>query len=165
MAKKLNKNLVIVLSLAGFALIIVLSVLMIMQLKKTDPERNRQMAEAHYEQGDLRTAIRLYGMAWQNGNDERDLVRQGELLLEFGDERRAMQAWNMARTSNPALVEAYEKPIELDLRRARLSRDNVTWSRVLEVSSKLKEQDTANALAHNATGLALIGLKDRDERI
>jgi len=158
MAKKLNKNLVVGLSLLGFVLILALSTLMLMQLRTGDPQRYVALAEEHSEKGDWKRASLFYSQAWAATKDPAYLVRQGEMALKSGDTRAAMNAWTMAITDDPKLIEAHVLRIEVLLEMTSLGAGAAFWGNILEAAEELLKADEGNAFAHHAKGRALIKL-------
>ena len=111
--KRLNKNLIVSLTLCMFVMIIVLSVLMLQQLKRRDPKYFVELAQQYENQQDWQTAAVFYQKAWERSNDPRHLVSIGDALLNAGEVGPAVQSWRMALINQPDLTEAHIRQLEL----------------------------------------------------
>jgi len=166
--KRLNKNVVIGLTLAAFACMIVLSIVMLRQLQQRDPAYMVEMAKRQEEQEAWRTAALFYQKAWERSGDPLHLVSFGDMLLNEGEVGAARSSWEQALTSRPDLVEAHTRRVELLLELARLYGRPDTW-KVLRTAadafleSGAERTDEETACAQNAKGLALLALAIRGE--
>jgi tetratricopeptide (TPR) repeat protein len=163
MAKRLNKNLVAALSMTGFVVLIVLSILMIKQLEQRDPQQYVEQAARFQNEGDWVRAIMFYNKAYTISSDPKYLVLQGQMALSAGDIGGALKAWQSAITMNKELIEAHESQLDLLLKLARMGGQILDWERVAKAGEALLEVEGGHAMAHNALGLALINLKTLEE--
>ena len=168
--KRLNKNVVIGLSLVGFLIIIVTSVLMLRQLQSRDPKYYAALAERYADQGDFKTAAVFYREAWQRSQDPVHLVFQGDMQLKDGTVRDAVTSWRAALVNDPALIDAHRRQLDVLLKTAQLYRQLGTWDAVREAADAflncgvdLSTED--QAFAHHAQGQALVNLTQRDPNL
>lgn len=164
MAKKLNKNFVVGLSLVGFVAIIGLSTLMIMSLRQDDPTHYADLAAKYRKSGELKQAAQFYRRAWDiargnSPNAAEYLVAEGDVMLELGDIRRAISSWNRAVTTNPQLIAAHKSQVGLLTEIAKLAPSASSWTAVKDAAEKMLEVEEANAFGQNALGLALVNLQ------
>jgi tetratricopeptide (TPR) repeat protein len=162
MAKRVNKNLAVTLSVLGFIAIIAVSIVMIKQLEQREPQEYVELAERHKKAEEWDQAAMFYGRAYTISNDPEYLVDQGEMLKEMGNIGGALETWQLAITQNRELLEAHESRLELLLRLAKASGQFVDWERVREAANKLLEVQEGYAQAHNALGLALVRLRTQE---
>ena len=87
--KRLNKNLVVGITLVVFVIMIVLSALMLNQLQQRDPKYFVELAQAAAKNGDWQQAALFYNEAWERSSDPLHLVSLGDALLSNGDVERA----------------------------------------------------------------------------
>lgn len=166
--RRLNKNLVVSLTLMGFGAMIVLSVLMLQQLRQRDPKYFINLAQDYAQKEQWEHAALFYLKAWERSNDASHLVSYGEMLLHQGDVGHAIASWRRALVSQPDLTEAHLRRLEVLLELARLYRKIEDWERVQEAAEAFLDVGAeaaplAAAVAHNANGLALINLTRRAE--
>lgn len=163
MAKKLNKNLVIGLTVAGVVVTTLAGVLMVSQVQQTDPEEIVRRAEEFSERKEYNRAATFFIRAYNASKDPIHLVRAGDMAYEQGDEMRALGAYNKAADADPQLLEAQEKILDIRLEIAELnpaSTENwVQLNTVADAILKLEGQ-TEHPRAMYAKGLALTELKD-----
>ncbi|UCE59617.1 MAG: tetratricopeptide repeat protein [Phycisphaerales bacterium] len=166
--KRLNKNLVAALTIFGFVVVIVLSVLMLRQLQQGDPKHFEAMAQRAEGAEDWGQAALFYNKAWENSGDPAYLVLQGEVQLEAGEVAQALAVWQHALVNDPDLVQAHEKYLGLLLELAKLYGGLERWSPVHEAAEAFLSCDAERttvdeAFARNANGLALINLTSQNE--
>ncbi|MDO8629219.1 MAG: hypothetical protein Q7R41_01895, partial [Phycisphaerales bacterium] len=164
--KKLNKNLVIAITLGMFAVMIILSALMLRQLQQRDPRYFIELANNAATQGHWQQAAVFYEQAWRRSNEAKYLVEVGEMLLRDGDVQNARVAWHQALVQEPGLIEGHVRQLTLLLRMARLYDAPQDWEAVRDAADTMLEVEaektsSQTAFAHNARGLALIQLRDR----
>jgi tetratricopeptide (TPR) repeat protein len=168
MAKtRLNKNIVVGLTLFAFLIMILASFVMLRQLQARDPAYYTQLAREYDREGDWKTAALFYQEAWERSNDAMHLVAQGESLLSGGAVAEALQCWKTALTNRPDLTEAHTRQIEVLLELAQLYGRMDHWERVRDASeaflgSEIDRTAPQAAFAHHAYGLALVNLARRD---
>ena len=165
--KRLNKNVVIGLSLFAFLAMIILSVVMLRELQKGDPQRLIELAQSCEAESEWRQAALFYQKAFERTRDATHLVSVGRMLLNEGEVPGALQSWRQALISRPDLVEAHVRQLELLLEFARLYDRVPDWLAVQEAAEGLLAVDaektaTQAALAHHALGLALASLPAQD---
>lgn len=154
MAKRLNKNLVVGLSVAGFVVMLALSVLMIHTLEQNDPAELAKLAEQYRDREEWEEAAQLYRRAWEVGTDPAYLVDAGEMALNGGAVLDALTFWQNAITQDPSLVAAREKRLDVVLRIAQLQNQVGDWIAVQEGADGLLSVDPENAQGHYAGGIA-----------
>jgi tetratricopeptide (TPR) repeat protein len=161
MAKKLNKNLVIGLAALGFAVTTAAGILMVFQLKQTDPKEFVTRAEALAQQKNWKEASAYYQQAYNASKDPQYLVLAGDMQTEAGKEREAMGLYNQAVLINPALLSAQEKLLKIRLQYSELT-PNLTdaWREVQKSSDAILELQKDHPRATYARGAALLGLKE-----
>lgn len=166
--KKLNKNLVVALTLFTFAAMIGLAVIMLGQLQKRDPKYFYDLAEKARSQSQWPQAALFYREAYARSQDAAYLVHFGEMMLNDGEVRNALGAWQQALINQPDLLDAHVKLIGLLTELAQQSGNLSRWERLREAADQFIEVDVEKtthqqAMAHHAKGLALIHLKNQDE--
>ncbi len=166
--KRLNKKLVVALTLLLFLAVIILSVLMFGQLQRGDPKRFVALAVQYEGEEEWGQAALFYGKAWENSGDPKHLVSMGEMLLEEGEAAQALYYWGQALVSDPNLVEAHVGRIKLRLELATLYGGVEEAQAIHEAAEALVNVDTElaasqMAFAHHANGIALINLASQDE--
>ena len=165
--KRLNKNLVLVLTLFASIAMIALAVLMLRQLQSTDPARFVALAEAAGADEDWERAALFYHKAWELSGDATYLVAQGRMLLDNGDIAGALRSWQEALVNRPDMIQAHTHRLKLLFELARLYGNVQDWLRVKSAAEELLDLDAEKtpaelAFAHNANGLALIHLESQD---
>jgi tetratricopeptide (TPR) repeat protein len=158
--KRLNRKLIIGLTLLVFAGIVLLSVVMLNQLRQRDPQFFADLAEQARAGGEWEQAAILYKKAWERGRNAGYLVELGEVLLASGDVQNAMAAWSQALVTNPNLAEAHRRRVDLLLERCRLSGRVRDWEQLedaaddmLAIDAELTDAD--RAFVRFAKGVAL----------
>ncbi|MBU0718192.1 MAG: tetratricopeptide repeat protein, partial [Planctomycetes bacterium] len=163
-AKRLNKNLVIVLTLGVFFMMVVLSVLMIRRLQEGDPQVFVDLAERSRAEGDWRQATIFYHKAWERSGDWDYVVSKGDTVLEGGQVGLALQFWREAIVQQPDLMRAHIRLLETSLELARLQGRVEDWIAVNEAADATLRTETPAeelAFAHHAKGLALTNLESQ----
>lgn len=164
--KQLNKRLVVMLTLIGFAGIVLLSVLMLRQLQRRDPKYFVDLAESSAKQQQWPQATLFYNEAWERSNDAKYIVDAGEMLLRDGEVGRALGAWRQALVQQPDLVEGHVRQLKLLMQLSRLYGTPQRWQEVHEAAENLLKVETNRtdehtAFAHNALGQALLNLENQ----
>jgi cellulose synthase operon protein C len=157
--KRLNKTLVVALSLCAFAAMIILSAVMLQQLAQRDPKYFVELAQKAEAQGEWQQAAVFYKQAWDRTNDPNYLVQFGDMMLHEGDVQNARAAWAQALIQNPALVEGHVRQVNLHLRQAELYGSSQDWDGVREVARAMLAavpDGNAAAIGHHALGLSLV---------
>ena len=161
--KRLNKNVVVGLTLFGFVLMIVLSIIMLSQLRKRDPAYFIVLAEQAVASDHWDQAAIFYKEAWRRSGDAKHLVKIGEALLEYGDVPNALLAWKQALVSQPNLLTAHRAYLEVLLELAELNHHISQWQNVLKAAEDMLDAATEDqraelAFALHAKGLAMLNL-------
>ena len=161
--KRLNKNMIVALTLFSLAMLVVLSVLILRQVMHRDPSYFVALAVQSEREGDLQSAKFFYNKAWERSNDATYLVSIGELFRAEGDVGQALASWSAALVNAPELSEAHLHLLDLRLEIARLYDQSDHWKAVrdgaeafLDAGATLSRPDEAKT--RNANGLALIRL-------
>lgn len=167
-AKRLNKNLVIGLTLCGFCAMIALSVLMLQQLRRRDPQYFVDLAQRYEGEREWESAALFYWKAWERSHDVAHLVSYGDMQLNDGELGRALGSLRSALVNQPDSTIAHVRRTELLLELAKLYRKLDDWERVREAAetfldSEAEKTSEQEAFARNAQGLALIGLGRRNQ--
>ncbi len=164
--RRLNKNVIAGFTFFLFAAIIVLSVVMVRRLQQRDPKHFVALAEGYRDTGEWQQAGLLYIKAWERSEDPVFLVRYGEMMLNQGEIRPAVDSWRRALIKKPDLIPAHVRLIDLLVELAKLDGTAESW-RMLEGSAKaFLEVDPSlkspaeQAQAHWAYGLALTQLAE-----
>jgi len=159
--KRLNRRLVIALSLVAFASMIALSALMLVQLQKGDPDKLAEIGRGYFEAGEWRRAASFYHRAYQKGGGVGYLVSAGEALLEDGEVGQALQVWRDALVQQPDFLPAHTHLLNMFLELARLQDGVADWRRVRDAAEAMlavQPPDEQKAFANHAKGMALVRL-------
>ena len=165
--KRLNKKVIVALTLSVFASMIVLSVLMLRQLQHRDPQYFVDQARQYEQAGEWKSAFVFYQRAWDQSKDARYLVSVGNVLLADGELGRALASWRAALVNQPDLTDAHIRYVEVLLEMATLYGRLEDWRTVHEavagfLASAAARSAEQEAFARHADGLALIALAARD---
>lgn len=166
--RRLNKNVVLILTLVGAMALVGISVVMLRSLQATDPARFAQMAEAAEAEENWELAVLFYIKAFERSKDPKYLVKRGNAAMEWGELRLARESWRKAVIEDPSLLEARMSELDLQFELAKLYRDLQHWLNVEESVDSLLESGIEIsperlAYVHHARGLALVNLKSQDE--
>lgn len=165
MAKRLNKNVVVGLTVAGMVVTTLAGILMIRSLPKQDPQPIAEQAKAASDRGDYAQAWKMYQRAAQRAKIAGDPVRRneyymlaGDAALASGDAQRAQRFWGEVLLDNPTHMEAQERIVKLLLEIAYVG--GIPWSKVQSEAERLVEMagknNTKSYLGLNALGASLI---------
>ncbi len=165
--KRLNKNLVVFLALSAFAMMVLLSVLMLTQLQKRDPKYFVALADRSAEQQQWQQAALFYNQAWERSGEPSYLVQVGKMLLRDGEVQKALMCWRQALVRQPGLIEAHERYLTLLLQFARLYGTPQRWEQLRDAAEAMLRVESGKtaaqeAFAHHANGLALLNLESRE---
>lgn len=163
MAKKLNKNMVIGLSLLCFVAMIGLSVVMIWMLQKRDPRHYADRAEEYRRRAEWDQARVFYNKAWLISSDVQYLIKRGEMFLNLGVAPKALASWQEAISADPESREAHVQYVQLMLKLCRLYGGVNYWLSLQEASEGMLETVPDDAFARHAHGLALFNLRSQQE--
>jgi hypothetical protein len=170
MAKRLNKQMVLALTIAGMVVTTAAGVLLIVNLPKKDPQPLVDQAELFAERGEYEEAMRYYNQASIRARTAGDaektnayLVRAGDMALKCGLAAEARRFWGAVVLNNPAHEEAQERIVELSLEFAKPTRNVRNWQEVQNQAGILLEINPNNYLGLHAMGRALIGQRAINE--
>ncbi|MBN2559654.1 MAG: tetratricopeptide repeat protein [Phycisphaerae bacterium] len=165
MARKLNKNLVGLLTLFGMVLLAAAGFAMLLNLPTQDPKVYEVEAEELEAQGEHNRAMQTYVRAYKKDStrNPKYLVMAARSAVEDGKIGAAQEFLNQALVRDSELPAALEATVELHFELARLFRGKLRWNRVLDDARKFLQVDPESPLAHYALGLACLSLKEDDE--
>lgn len=159
MAKQLNKNLVVILTIGAMSVTTLAAALMIAKLPEKDPKYFVEQAEEAVKAGEHMKAARLYGRAFQVSQDPKFLVDAGKQALEAGDPDAARGSWRQALINDPKFEPAQEELVKLTLRVLSISGTPDDWRRLLDDSQKLLDINEQSSVGLQARGRAKIALR------
>ncbi len=159
--KRLNKNIVIGLTLFSMAAIVFVAVLMLRQLENRDPQHFVALAQDYEAHEEWQQAAGFYMRAYTRSHDPLHLVFMGHAFLEAGEVQRALSAWEQALIDDPALIEAHRTRLETLLKLSKLYPSPRIWSKIAEAAktmldSAAQADDTTKAFVHHAIGMSLM---------
>ncbi len=174
MAKRLNKKMVVGLTITGMVVTTVAGFAMLATLPSKNPRVFVDQAKQFEASGDHRRSAQAYRQAWvraKHGESEGDpndfLIKAGDVALKGGYAAEALAAWGDVMVDDPQNAEAQRRVVELYFELATLSGSGSgMWQRVRQEAEKLKgiaghENDYA---ALHALGRALVEQRRVDER-
>jgi len=164
MAKQLNKNLVLGLSVLGFAITTAAGVVMVKLLQKSDPAEFAMRAEEFSKKEDWSRACQYYNQAYRTSKDVQYLVLAADMLRKMGKENDALRSYKTAVVMNPDSLDAQEKLLDLLLEIANLAPDSTaSWLDVRQTAEAILElpEQSEHPRALYALGAALLGLKEQ----
>ena len=82
--KRVNKNLVVSLTLFSFVMLIVLSALVLRRIQQGDPKYFVERAQSYETREEWKAAALFYRKAWLRGQDNTHLVSYGDMLIQDG---------------------------------------------------------------------------------
>jgi len=162
MARKLNKNVVGVLTLLGMILLAAAGIVLMANMPGQDPLVYAKEAKELEDKGEYNKAMQTYGRAYTK-DPERDpeyLVKAARCAIEdgsIGDCRKRLQ---QARLTNPKLRSAAELSVKLELEVMGLFPSALQAATLLEEAKKLAEIDDQSAMVQEALGTAYAQLID-----
>ncbi len=167
MAQRLNKKLVVSLTIAGMVITTGAAVVMLRSvLPKRDPGPAVEQAEQARAKGDFAAASKWYERAYvrarsanlDSGTANGYLVLAGELALASGDARQALGLWTKVITEDPSNERAQQNIVDFFLEGITLRQ--ATWSQVQTEAEKLLRMNPKNPAGLHAMGLALINQRE-----
>lgn len=162
MAKRVNKNVVGLLTFVGFVVVTLTGFLVIKSLRQTDPSHYVRLAEERASNKDWDQARVYYLRAYNVAKDPSYLVQAGQTLYEKGNEIEALGMYERAVTEDPSLIEAHQRCIDIRTEIAELYATPVNWLELKKVAEKTLAADKQNAKALFTLGYALFKLSDKD---
>ncbi len=173
MAKRLNKKMVVGLTISGMVLTTAAGVLMVINLPEKDPQPVVDQAETMADRGEYQEAMKLYHKAWGRARDSKwaadanaYLVLAGDMALKAGLGREASEFWSRVMLNDPQHEEAQERIVKLHLEFAKLLGGR-HWGRVQTEAEKLAGVNGINPNSYvglHALGLALIQQRAIDDK-
>lgn len=166
MAKKLNRNLVGLLTLAGMLLLAVTGFALLANLPGQDPKAYETDAKKLEDEKQYDRAMLTYYRAFQRDPTKNPdyLVKAAKCAIEDGKIAPAREYLRLALQRNPQLKPALQLTTDVEFEVARLFPSSPQWNKVLNEARKLVKLDEQSALAHHAMGVALLSLRSEDDR-
>ncbi|MBE7506476.1 MAG: tetratricopeptide repeat protein [Planctomycetia bacterium] len=166
MAKKLNRNLVGILTLVGMVLLAVGGFALLASLPGQDPKVYEAEAEKLRSEGKFEMAADTLVRAYQRdpAKNPEYLVKGAKCVLEEGKIGKARAMLRDALQRDPNLKSALEVTADLEFEIAQRFGSSAQWNRVLTSSKKLAAADANSALAQHAMGMAYLALQGEDSR-
>ncbi|RIK67439.1 MAG: hypothetical protein DCC65_06315 [Planctomycetota bacterium] len=165
MAKKLNRNLVGILTLVGMILLAVTGFALLANLPGSDPEIYAADAAKHEAEKKYDIAAQTYVRAYQRdpAKNPEYLVKAAHCALEDGKIGGARELLRNALLRNTTLKSALQMVTDLEFEIAQKFGSSLQWNRVLTEARKLATVDENSALAQHAMGAAYLALQGEDE--
>lgn len=165
MAKKLNRNLVGVLTLVGMVLLAGAGFALLANLPGRDPKVYEDEAKKHEEKGEYDVAAANYQRAFFRDpeNNPEYLIKAAKCLLEDGKVGAAREWIQQARQRDPQLKSATELKADLEYEVAKIFPSNLQWNSVLDEAKKLAAVDKGSSRAMHMLGHAYLALQGEDE--
>ncbi len=165
MAKKLNRNLVGLLTLAGMLLLAVTGFALLANLPGQDPKVYETDARKLEDEKKYDEAGQTYIRAFHRDPSKNPeyLVKAAKCEIEDGKLGVARQCLRDALVRNPQLKSALQLTTEIELEVARLFGSTLQWNRVLNESKKLVKVEPQSPLAQQAMGIAMLFLQNEDD--
>lgn len=166
MAKKLNRNLVGILTLVGMVLLAVGGFALLASLPGQDPKVYEADAEKLRSEGKFEMAADTLIRAYQRDPSKNPeyLVKGAKCVLEEGKIGKARAMLRDALQRDPNLKSALEVTTDLEFEIAQRFGSSAQWNRVLTETKKLAAVDASSALAQHAMGMAYLALQTEDSR-
>ena len=166
MAKKLNRNLVGILTLVGMVLLAVGGFALLASLPGQDPKIYEADAEKLRDEGKFEMAAQTFVRAYQRDATKNPeyLVKAATCVLEEGKIGGARELLRNALVRDPVLKSALEVTTDLEFEIAQRFGSSTQWNRVLTEAKKLAGVDPSSALAHHAMGMSYLALQNEDSR-
>ncbi len=163
--KKLNKNLVAVLTLAGIGLTVGLVAIVTSQSAKRDPEVLAANARQREEDKDLERAVVLYQQAYQASpnQDVKYLIAAARCLFTTGDFRAWLNVLQAANSQEPANVDVLTALLD-GLWKLRIVGGETNATSLRDYGAKLIEVQPNNVNGLVSKAVALIDLRTPDGR-
>ena len=165
MAKKANKQIIVVLTAAGFLLTTVAGVILARNMRQMDPEYYATKARQFMEEDDYLRAGQYFVRAFNVSEQAKYLIGAGDAFYDMAEEGKALGVWQKAVTIDPSLEAAHEKIVDLRIEIARGggARSSVSWNRVIEGADRLADANPQNPLVFYGRGLGLIQTAEQKE--
>lgn len=158
--RRLNKNLVAFMTIAGIALAVIVVVIATINMARRDPEAIALKAKAQEEAGDPRRAINLYTSAYGESKDAKYLIEAARVARDMGELNMMFGLLNGAYADSPddprvlhALLVRYWEIHDFGMGQ---------WQDVMERARKLCDQEPENLLALASLAEALELMKSQE---
>lgn len=163
MAQRLNKKLVVGLTIAGMAVIAGAGVLLVYAMPGRDPKPMADQAAKLAKQEDFETASQYYvkaaNRAMNAGKPDQSneyMVLAGEVALQGGDQRTAVGCWRRVLRQDPQHEVAQQKLVELAFEQAELYGQR-WWQEVRNEAERLCDiSENENLVGLHALACSLI---------
>ncbi|MDM8007630.1 MAG: tetratricopeptide repeat protein [Phycisphaerae bacterium] len=169
MAKRLNKQMVLGLTIASMILTTIAMVVVIKLLPQRDPKPAALEAERLVREGDFVEAVKKYQIAARRAKAVQDLdqyaeymVLAGETALKAGSAIDARQCWQDVMLNDPKNEAAPTHILELLLEFAKYG--GVQWPLLQTEAERLVAINSQNAVGLHALGLALVQQRTTNPR-
>jgi tetratricopeptide (TPR) repeat protein len=166
MAKKLNRNLVGLLTLGGMLLLAVTGFALLANLPGQDPKVYETDAKKLEDEKQYDRASQTYVRAFQRdpAKNPEYLVKAAKCAMDDGKIGPAREYLKTALVRNPMLKSALQLTTDVEFEVARTFGSAMQWNHVLTEARKLVKADPQSALAHYAMGAAQLSLRNEDDR-
>ncbi|MCK6456789.1 MAG: tetratricopeptide repeat protein [Phycisphaerae bacterium] len=166
MAKKLNKTLVGILTMAAMLLMGVVAVALIYKLPGADPQHFADEAVKQEAKGEWRLAMQNYMRAFRfdkrGGQNPEWLAKAAKCMYELGEVGAVRELVRQARVLDPKLKPAQELATRAEFELARAVPHSPQWKRTLDEAERLLGIDATMVLAQEAAGSAWLALSGED---
>jgi tetratricopeptide (TPR) repeat protein len=167
MAKRLNKSVIVVLTLLGMTVTMAAGVILLINLPKRDPLEFLKKAETAFKKGEFESAVKLYQSAYRCAQGIHDpkaseyLIKAGESAMAGGNARTAVSTWRTVTLNEPLNSAAQEHLVNFFLEAAELSDNSLqAWSQVQQDAELLidmaKKSGGTSYRGSYARGVALL---------
>ena len=172
MAKRVNKQIVAVLTGLGMLVLTGVAFAMLMALPGKDPDVWVERAKEAEAKADYNMAMNFYRRAHGNARQSHRppeevnsyMIAAGDMALKAGDAAAALNMWQDAFLSDPNSADAQERIVKLYVELAKLQ-GRAVWSSVQKEATTLLEipGQEKNYLGLYALGRALIEQRAKEE--
>ena len=161
MAKRLNKQMVLSLTIASMVLTTAAMIVVIMNLPQKDPQPLVREAEQFAKAGNYAEAMKKYQGASRRAKVKKDMpkyaeymILAGEMALKDGKGAEARKCWSDVILNLPKNESAQQHIVQFLLEFAKYNA--IPWSSLQTEAEKLIAINEQNAIGLHALGLALI---------
>lgn len=161
MAKRLNKQMVLILTIASMVLTTVAMVVVIVNLPQRDPQPLAREAEALLKSGNYEEAVKKYQGAARRAKARKEMGLYaeymnlaGETALKAGWAPDARRCWSDVMLNEPKNERAQQNTVKLLLEYADYN--GIPWNVLEREAERLVEINPDNPIGLHALGLALV---------
>jgi len=162
MAKRLNKNLVVVLSMLAFVVVIIASYVWLRGLQPRDPQKSADLAKQSAERGEWEASVQYFLRAASISGDAMYLVQAGDVSLQAGNLDHAHSFWREAIVQQPDLIAARERLVQLLLDIAKLRNTPNDWIALQKEAEDLLALSEDHPAATHGLAMALINAREQE---